>query len=80
MSKASKKDRHVVPNPRGGWAVRQSGATKASRVFESQKEAVTYARDLARKGGSELYVHRRDGTISDKNSYGSDPYPLKDKR
>jgi hypothetical protein len=80
MGKETKKDRHVVPNPRGGWAVRQSGAAKASRTFESQKEAVTYARDLAKKGRSELYVHRKDGTISDRNSYGSDPYPPKDKR
>lgn len=76
----SKRSQHVVPNPRGGWAVRHSGASRASRTFESQKDAVTYARDLARKGGTELYIHRRDGTISNRNSFGSDPHMPKDRR
>lgn len=77
MSKASK---HVVPNPSGGWSVKNSGATRASRTFDTQQQAVTYARDAARKVGTELYVHGRDGTIKNKNSYGNDPMPPKDKK
>ena len=77
MTKASK---HVVPSGTGGWAVKNSGATRASRTFETQQQAVTYARDAAKKVGTELYIHGRDGTIKDKRSYGNDPLPPRDKR
>jgi hypothetical protein len=74
-----KKDQHVVANPRGGWSVRHTGAARATRVFESQKDAVDYARGIARKKSSELYIHRRDGTIKEKSSYGKDPFPPRDR-
>ena len=77
MSKASK---HVVPSGTGGWAVKNSGAVRASRTFETQQQAVTYARDAAKKVGTELYIHGRDGTIKDKKSYVNDPMPPRDKR
>jgi Uncharacterized protein conserved in bacteria (DUF2188) len=75
-----KASKHVVPSGTGGWAVKNSGATRASRTFETQQQAVTYARDAAKKGGTELYIHGRDGTIKDKRSYGNDPMPPRDKR
>jgi Uncharacterized protein conserved in bacteria (DUF2188) len=75
MTKTSK---HVVPNPSGGWSVKNSGATRASRTFDTQVEAVKYGRTAARNARSELYIHGRDGTIKNKNSYGSDPFPPKD--
>ena len=77
MSKTSK---HVVPSPSGGWAVRNSGAARASRTFDTQADAVNYGRTVAKKTHSELYVHGRDGTIKEKNTYGRDPYPLNDKK
>jgi hypothetical protein len=76
MSKVSK---HVVPNPAGGWAVKSAGATRASKTFETQAEAIRYGRTVAKKEQSELYVHGRDGTIKNKNSYGNDPMPPKDR-
>ncbi len=76
----SKKSAHVVPNPNGGWAVRRAGAARASRTFATQNDAEDYARDFAKKEHLELYIHRRDGTIRAKNSYGNDPHPPKDKR
>jgi Uncharacterized protein conserved in bacteria (DUF2188) len=69
----SKSQQHVVPNRDGGWAVRRSGAYRASRVFPTQRDAVQYAREIARKEGAELYIHRGDGTIKDRDSYGADP-------
>ncbi len=77
MAKASK---HVVPNPSGGWSVKNSGATRASKVFDTQQQAISYGRDAARKGSTELYIHGRDGTIKNKNSYGSDPILPRDKK
>jgi Uncharacterized protein conserved in bacteria (DUF2188) len=49
-----KKNQHVVANPRGGWSVRHTGAARATRVFETQKDAIDYARRIARKESSEL--------------------------
>jgi len=75
-----KKSHHVVPNQSGGWDVRKPGASRASRVFESRKDAIDYARDIAQKEHSELYIHRKDGTISHKDSYSSDRFPPKDRK
>lgn len=77
MTKTSK---HVVPNPAGGWSVKNSGATRASRTFDTQDEAVKYGRTAAKSSHSELYIHGKDGTIKNKNSYGRDPLPPKDQK
>ena len=66
-----KRTNHVLPNPRGGWSVLKSGASRAARVFETKQAAVTYGRTLARNEHSNLYVHRSDGTISETASYAS---------
>ena len=78
MAKASK---HVVPSPSGGgWAVKNSGAVRASKTFDTQQQAVGYAVTAAKKTGTELYIHGRDGTIKDKRSYGNDSMPPRDKK
>ncbi len=77
---AKKKGHHVAPSPRGGWSVRKTGASRASRVFDTQKDAVEYGKKQARENHSELYIHRKDGTIRERDSYGNDPCPPKDKR
>lgn len=72
----SRKGQHVVPAG-GKWSVRTAGATRASGTFATQQEAIESARDKARRQGTELYVHGRDGRIRERNSYGNDPYPPK---
>jgi hypothetical protein len=67
-----KRIQHVVPNSSGGWAVLRSGASRASRIFKQRDDALTYARRLARKQGSALYVQRRDGTVRERDTYRSD--------
>lgn len=62
------------------WSVRTSGSSRAGRVFPTKEEAVVYARDVARRHGSEVYIHRRDGMIVEKDSYGGDPHPPRDGR
>ena len=39
------------------------GSARAARVFDTQDAAVEYAREKAKREGTELYVHGRDGTI-----------------
>jgi hypothetical protein len=72
--------RHVVPDQHGSWSVRKSGASRATRVFEKQGEAIAYAKDIGKREGVDIYIHGKDGTIREKNSYGSDPLPPKLKR
>ncbi|MDX1914842.1 MAG: DUF2188 domain-containing protein [Methylophilus sp.] len=76
----SKNTQHVVKGTDGGWAVKKGGSEKASRVFETQKEAIDYGRQVAKNQGAEFYVHGKDGKIRTKDSYGNDPYPPKDKK
>jgi len=75
----SKKSAHVVPSTKGGWSVRTSGAARAAKVFDTQEEAIKYARTLAKNAGSELYIHGRDGSIRDKDTYSNDPFPPRDR-
>ena len=73
----AKKTQHVVRTP-SGWSVKKDGATKASRTFGTQKEAIIYGKSLSQKQGAELYIHRKDGMIREKNSYGKKPHPPRD--
>lgn len=74
------KSQHVVQTRDGNWVVRRSGTSRASRVFPSQRDAVQYARDAARKESADVYVHRNDGTISGRDSYRSDTSQLERKQ
>jgi hypothetical protein len=78
MSKVAQK--HVVPSMSGGWAVRNSGSIRASRLFDTQSEAVEFGRLAAKKEATELFIHRRDGTVQSRSSYGNDPFPPRDKK
>ena len=75
---SKKPDVHVVKHPRG-WAAKRAGAKRASKVFDTQKAAAEYAHEVAKKDGVERVIHGRDGRIRDKDSYGNDPNPPKDK-
>jgi len=72
------KSQHVVPNLKGGWSVRSEGALRAMKSFDTQADAVSWARSKSRKAGSSLVVHGRDGTIRSRDSYARDPYPPRD--
>lgn len=69
-----RKTQHVVRSP-SGWSVKKGGAKRASKTFDTQKEAISYGKDLSKKQGAELYIHRKDGMIRERNSYGKDSHP-----
>lgn len=71
---------HIVKSPGGGWAVKKGGSSKATKVYSTQKEAIEHGREVARSQKAEFYIHRRDGKIREKDSYGGDPHPPKDKK
>ena len=70
------KDQHVVPN-NGRWSVRGAGNTRVTQTFDTQREAIARAREIAINQQSEMFIHNRQGQFRDRNSYGNDPYPPK---
>jgi hypothetical protein len=76
----SKKNQHVVPTKDGNWGVRGEGNSKLTKVTPTQSDAINVAQDIAKNQKAEVVIHRRDGTIRDKDSYGNDPCPPKDKK
>lgn len=75
-----KKDVHVVPHPKGGWATKSEGASRAGSRHSTQGSAIDKARSQAKREKSEVVIHRRNGQIRDSDSYGNDPHPPKDKK
>jgi uncharacterized protein YdaT len=72
MSKG--KNQHVTPKGES-WQVKGAGNERATKIVETQKEAIEIAREIAKNQQSELIIHRPDGTIREKDSYGNDSYP-----
>mgnify|MGYP000848132955 FL=1 len=61
------------------WAVKGKGNKRATKVTDTQKQAINVAKEIAQNQKSELIIQGRDGKIRSKDSYGNDPYPPKDK-
>jgi uncharacterized protein YdaT len=70
----AKRNQHVVPHG-DEWAVKPEGGKHPSSLHDTQQEAINRAREIARNQESELFIHRPDGRIRERDSYGSDPYP-----
>jgi hypothetical protein len=73
------KNQHVVRRE-DGWAVRGEGNSRDTSHHRTQGEAIDAARDIARNQRSEVVIHRPSGQIRDKDSYGNDPNPPRDRR
>ncbi|MDH6679880.1 hypothetical protein M2284_004105 [Rhodococcus sp. LBL1] len=77
---APRNERHVVPNPNGGWDVRKPGSSRSSGHSDTQADAINRARGIVRNvGGGEVVIHRPDGRIRDSDTIapGNDPFPPK---
>ncbi len=70
------KNIHVVHDGEQ-WKVKQENAMRSSGNFETQREAIDRARQIAQNNGQEVAIHGLDGRIREKHSYGNDPYPPK---
>ncbi|MBA3800746.1 MAG: DUF2188 domain-containing protein [Geodermatophilaceae bacterium] len=47
----------------------------SSAADTTKAEAQAAGRTAAKKDGVEHLIHKKDGTIGDRNSYGHDPHP-----
>lgn len=82
-AEVASQSRHVVPNPAGGWDVKQPGADRASSHHDTQSDAEARAKEiLSRSGGGEAVIHSRDGSIRDSDTVAParDPFPPRDRR
>ena len=66
-----RKSNHVVPSKSDGWSVKKSGSAKASRNFGTKNEAIRYGRILSKNEKTELYIHKANGMIENRDSYGN---------
>ena len=73
------KTQWVSPRGDGKWAVKSEGASRASKLFDTQAEAAAHAVDIATRTKSEVIIQGKDGKIRSKDSYGNDPCPPKDR-
>lgn len=74
MSKS--KNQHVVPH-NGNWAIKGAGNGRATKVVETQREAIKIAREISINQQSEMFIHGRNGQIRERNTYGEDNFPPK---
>ncbi len=72
------KNQWVVPRD-GKWAVRGEGNSRVTSIHKKQETATRVARGIAKAEESELIVQGRDGRIRDKDSFGADSCPPRDK-
>ena len=69
------KTTHVVPNPNGGWDVKNGGHKKPFSRHNKKETAIKSGRSLSKKEKTEFYIHGKDARIQRKGSHGGDPYP-----
>jgi uncharacterized protein YdaT len=75
----SKKNIHVVKRAEG-WGLRRDNGKRDSAHRDTQGEAIERAVEIAKRDGVDVIIHRPDGAIRDRDSYGNDPHPPKDKK
>jgi hypothetical protein len=76
--KSIRKVYHVVPDPKGGWAVKEEKNKNPSVKTEKKVEAIIKAKELAKKAKlGQVIVHKKDGEIQTEYTYGEDPVKTK---
>ena len=64
-AKPRKMSYHITKHPKGGWQIKKGGADRALKRFNTQKEAIEYAKELEKNGASYI-IHKTDGTTRKK--------------
>lgn len=73
----SKQDSHHVVPHGDAWAVKRSGSDRVSGIYDTQTEAIQDGRRISQNQGTELFIHRPNGQIRERDSHGHDPFPPK---
>jgi Uncharacterized protein conserved in bacteria (DUF2188) len=70
---------HTVPSG-NKWAVKKEGTEKPLSTHNTKAAVLEKGVAAAKKAQVEHVIHGKDGRIQDKDSYGNDPCPPKDKK
>lgn len=62
-SQSFTKKYHVSSRPDGKWQVKLAKGEKAIKLFDTQLEAIEYAKSLADNQDGSITIHKRDGSI-----------------
>ena len=65
---ANKSPVHVEPRE-NGWAVIREGSERATSLHPTQSEAAKAGRELARREGTQFYLHAQDGHVREHRNY-----------
>lgn len=77
----AKKNIHTVYNKdRKMWETKKEGQAKPLSSSHKKSTAMEKSIREAKKVKAEHVIHNKDGKISDKDSYGKDPNPPKDRK
>jgi hypothetical protein len=77
----TKKNIHTVYNKeRKMWETKKEGQNKPLASSRTKLKAQEKSIKEAKKLKVEHVIHNKDGKISDKDSYGNDPCPARDKK
>lgn len=71
------RNQHITKNSDWNWWVKWAWNSQYTKIFETQKEAIEYWKTIAKNQWSELFIHRRDWKIRERNTYWDDPFPPK---
>lgn len=58
---------HITKHKDGGWQVKKEGAQRALRLFDTQKEAIEYAKQIEKEKGTGYIIHKASGGVRKKN-------------
>ncbi len=70
------KNQHVVPKG-NKWAIKGASNEKYTKITDTQKDTIEAAKEIAKNNKLEVTIHRKNGQIRDKSSYGNDTFPPK---
>ena len=70
----------VEPRPYGRWAVQTDGTQRATSLHKAKADALARAREVAKRRHAAFVIKNKDGTIAQRDSYGRDPFPPRDKK
>jgi uncharacterized protein (TIGR02271 family) len=59
-----------VESTENGWTVVREGSERATSVYSTQSEAAAEGRELARRDGTEFFLHAQDGRVREHRNYG----------
>lgn len=57
---------HITKHPNGGWQIKRGKGKKALKLFDTQKDAIEYAKVLEKEKGESYIIHKANGTTRKK--------------